>query len=159
MDFNKTLYLLPGALYTEREACMVTTVLGSCVALCLYDRVLMYGAINHFMLPYWSGQGLASPRYGDIAIERMISNMKINGSKQNNLVAKLFGGAAVLEVDHSSMQIGQRNIQIAQEMVATLGIPIVSHNLGGVFGRKIIYDSATGAVFHKFLGENSKKQI
>ena len=62
-------YLYPSALFVKKEGHMVTTVLGSCVAVCLYDKVMGIGGINHYMLPFWNGNELASPKYGNIAIE------------------------------------------------------------------------------------------
>lgn len=157
MDVQNTFYLLPGALFVKREPYMVTTVLGSCVALCLYDKILMYGGINHFMLPYWSGSGLASPKYGDIAIKKLLSEMINIGSNKSNLVAKLFGGASVLDNFESSLQVGKRNIEVAKEMLESMHIPLVSQNLGGNLGRKIIYSTVNGAVYHKFLGSEKSK--
>jgi len=67
---DNTHFLYPAALFASRTPHMVTTILGSCVAICLYDPILKFGGINHYMLPLWNGQGLASPKYGNIAIEK-----------------------------------------------------------------------------------------
>jgi chemotaxis receptor (MCP) glutamine deamidase CheD len=52
------------------------TILGSCVAVCLFDHVYGYGAINHFMLPWWNGQNIPSPKYGDIAVLGLIKSTR-----------------------------------------------------------------------------------
>ena len=69
-------FLYPGAIYISPEPTLITTILGSCVAICLYDPILQIGGMNHYMLPLWNGQGLASPRYGNIAIEKLITNLE-----------------------------------------------------------------------------------
>jgi chemotaxis protein CheD len=92
MDQISTHFLYPSALFASRERHKVSTILGSCVAVCLYDPIAQIGGINHFMLPFWNGQGLASPKYGNIAIERLVEKMISLGCKKNNLKAKVFGG-------------------------------------------------------------------
>ena len=149
-------YLMAGAIFTSKEPYWVTTVLGSCVAVCLYDTINHFGGINHFMLPYWSGQGLSSPRYGDIAISKLINEMESHGSKKNNLIAKLFGGASVLDYNHTSIAIGEKNVNVAKDILKEYNIRIVSESTGGLVGRKIIYKTATGEVYHKFLTNNTK---
>jgi chemotaxis protein CheD len=151
MDELKSHYLYPASLFADKEPHVVTTILGSCVAVCLYDQELKQGGINHYMLPLWNGQGLASPRYGNIAIERLIERMVALGSKKDNLKAKVFGGGEVLETNLDSFHIGQRNIAIAMELLAEHGIPVVAKSVGGKQGRKIEYNTATGEVRHKFI--------
>ncbi|MEJ5315488.1 MAG: chemotaxis protein CheD [Tenuifilum sp.] len=151
MDHLKSHYLYPASLFADKEPHVVTTILGSCVAVCLYDSVLNQGGINHYMLPLWNGQGLASPRYGNIAIERLIERMVSLGSKKENLKAKVFGGGEVLETNLDNFHIGQRNIAIALELLAEHGIPIIAKSVGGNQGRKIEYNTATGEVRHKFI--------
>jgi len=153
---KKQYYLLAGAIFVSKEPFWVTTVLGSCVAICLYDTINHFGGINHFMLPYWSGQGLSSPRYGDIAIIKLINEMESYGSNKNNLIAKLFGGASVLDYNHSSIAIGDKNINVAKDILKENNIKITSENTGGLVGRKIIYKTATGEVYHKFLTNDTK---
>jgi len=151
MSHIKTHYLFPASLFAEKEPYLVTTILGSCVAVCLYDTVLKQGGLNHFMLPLWNGQGLASPRYGNIAIERLIDRMVFLGSKKENLIAKVFGGGEVLQTSHDNFHIGQRNIQIAFELLAEHGIAVVAKSVGGNQGRKIEFNTFTGEVKQKFI--------
>lgn len=144
-------YLYPAALFAEKTPYMVDTVLGSCVAVCLFDQKLKIGGINHFMLPLWNGNGLASPKFGNIATEKLIEKMLKNGSSVKNLVAKVFGGANQM---NSSMDIGARNIEIAKEVLAHHGISIIAENLGGNVGRKLKYHTGTGQVMMKFLNKS-----
>lgn len=105
------------------------------------------------MLPTWNGNDLASPKYGNIAIDKLIEKMRVMGSRIEDLEAKLFGGGELLDVGggKSATQIGERNIQIAKSMLDSYKIPVVAQSLGGKRGRKILYLTDTGEVRHKFL--------
>lgn len=127
---------------------MVTTVLGSCVAVCLYDETAGIGGINHYMLPFWNGNELASPKYGNIAIESLIKKLERLGASKANMVAKVFGGANQL---NHTVGVGNRNIKIAQEMLEELKIKIVAKSVGGEKGRKINFNTSTGEVFMKYV--------
>ncbi len=141
-------YLYPSALFAEKEPYWVDTILGSCVAVCLFDTVKKIGGINHYMLPTWNGNGLASPKFGNIATEKLIEKMIKNGASTKTMIAKVFGGANQMD---SSMNIGDRNIMIAKEVLAAHGIKIMAENTGGSVGRKLRYDTGTGQVMMKFL--------
>lgn len=145
-------FLYPGAIFIKPEPYLITTILGSCVAVCLYDPVLRIGGMNHYMLPLWNGQGLASPRYGNIAIKRLIENMESLGSSKVNIKAKLFGGAEIISTNVSQFMIGERNISIAKDILKEEDIPVVASSVGGKYGRKIIYDSYSGEVRQKYVG-------
>lgn len=145
-------FLYPGAIHISPEPYVITTILGSCIAVCLYDPVLKIGGMNHYMLPLWNGQGLASPRYGNIAIEKLLSNLQSLGSSKNNIKAKIFGGAEIISTNVSQFMIGERNINIAKDLLKEADIPIVAQSVGGKLGRKIIFDSYSGEVRQKYVG-------
>lgn len=138
-------------MFASAQPSEVTTILGSCVAVCLWDRYLGIGGINHYMLPTWNGMELASPKYGNIAIERLTERMLQLGCKKNNLVAKVFGGGEVITVSSSSMHIGERNIMVAEEMLLEQNIPIIGRSTGGKNGRKIIFNTHTGEVLQCYI--------
>lgn len=144
-------FLYPSTMFASAQPAEVTTILGSCVAVCLWDRYLGVGGINHYMLPTWNGMELASPKYGNIAIERLTERMLQLGCKKNNLIAKVFGGGEVITVSSSSMHIGERNIMVAEEMLSELNIPIVGRSTGGKNGRKIIFNTHTGEVLQCYI--------
>ncbi|HSA03967.1 MAG TPA: chemotaxis protein CheD [Tenuifilaceae bacterium] len=151
MEELKQHYLYPAALFADKEPHVVNTILGSCVAVCLYDPKTKRGGINHYMLPLWNGQGLASPKYGNIAIERLIERMIALGSSKADLQAKVFGGGEVIETNIANFQIGDRNIKIALELLGEHKIPIVAKSLGGKLGRKIEFVTHTGEVRQKYI--------
>jgi len=151
MDEVQQHFLYPATLYASKPPAIVGTILGSCVAVCFFDPILKVGAINHFMLPLWNGQGLPSPKYGNIAIEKLLEKMYSMGSQKHNIKAKVFGGGEVIDTNVKQFIIGQRNISVALEMLDDLKIPIVAQSLGGKLGRKIEFNTATGEVKHRFI--------
>jgi chemotaxis protein CheD len=145
-------FLYPSTLFASRQPAEVSTVLGSCISVCLYDQVLNFGGINHYMLPLWQGEGLASAKYGNIAIEKLLEKLLVLGSQRKNLVAKIFGGAGQL-ADSACYNIGKRNITIAEEELGRYHIPIVASNVGGTIGRKILFNTQSGQVYMKFIND------
>jgi len=149
---NKTFFLYPGQLVVFKEPTNIMTILGSCVAVCLWDIKLKIGGMNHYLLPLWKVQGLRTPKFGNVAIEVLIEEMLMNGSSAKNLVAKVFGGAKVLETNENSVfNIGKQNFEIAIDMLQRYNINTVVTNVGGLLGRKIMMKTDTGEVFMKFI--------
>ncbi len=144
-------FLHPSTLWVGKDPNWITTVLGSCVAVCLFDKKRNIAGINHFMLPYWNGDGLESPKYGNVAILQLVQKMLDNGAKKEDLVCKIFGGAEVLGEQYSVFNVGQRNIELAYKMIAELGLSVFSSSTGGKQGRKIHFNTATGEVLQKYL--------
>jgi chemotaxis protein CheD len=145
-------YLNPGQLFVSAKSCAVTTILGSCVAVCLWDPVTKIGGINHFLLPSFSGEGIASPRFGNIAIKELLEQLAQLGSQKHNLLAKMFGGACVLEAFRQRQyHLGTKNIEIAHELLTAESIPLVGHDVGGQRGRKLIFHTDDGAAWVKPL--------
>lgn len=146
-------FLYPSSFFASKEPYVVKTVLGSCVAVCLWDKRLHIGGINHYMLPLWGGNDLASPKYGNIAIDKLIEKMRSMGCRTEDLQAKVFGGGELLDVGGGkpATMIGERNIMIARMMLEEKKIPVVGSSTGGKKGRKILFFTDTGEVRHKFL--------
>ena len=151
MDSKEKYFLHSSQLYVARNESWIVTVLGSCVAVCLYDKQLRIGGMNHFMLPLWNGQGLESPRYGNIAIPKLLELLKKNGSSPDHLVAKVFGGAKILGDENSYFQVGEANVDFVFRSLNELNIPVRASSTGGSKGRKIYFNSVTGEVFQKYV--------
>jgi chemotaxis protein CheD len=139
-------YLYPGTLFVHRQPHRVTTVLGSCVSVCLWNETARLGGINHYLLPLWNGEGLPTPKYGNIAIPKLIEKVQNFSGPGDKLVAKLFGGASMWEKADGLLAIGQRNIELAQELLENYRIPVIASDLAGNQGRKVIFDSGAGTV-------------
>jgi len=141
-------YLLPGDLFATRVPHEITTVLGSCVAVCLWDPVLRAGGMNHFMLPAYAGNGEPSNRYGDIAVRNLVMRMDSLGSRRGSLKAKVYGGGNVLcTPTRAGLDlVGLKNIAMAREVLSTEGVEIVSEKVGQMHGRKLRFNTHTGAL-------------
>ncbi len=124
----------------------VFTILGSCVAVVLWDEGTKIGGANHFLLPNWNNKGIPDVRYGDIAIPELHDKVILAGAVKRRLVAKIYGGASMLNLNQSVFNVGQRNIEIARQKLSELYIPIVEEITGGKLGRKILFSVQTGLV-------------
>lgn len=146
-------FLYPGMIFAEPGESMISTVLGSCVSVCLWDPVLRRGGMNHFLLPFWNGEGLRTPKYGNVAIPMLIEKMLSLGSIKGNIRAKVFGGGNILESTSGLLNVGDRNIALAEESLSESRIVTLSRDTGGVFGRKVMFMTATGEVFVKKIAK------
>ncbi len=154
---TKEYFLFPGNIFVSREPYWVTTILGSCVSVCLWDPVRKIGGINHFLLPFWNNAEPASPKYGDVAMEKLIERLIRDGGKIENLQAKIFGGAAVLQKVNHEKHIGLKNIALAKSLLESNKIPVVASDVGGTLGRRIKFNTNTGIVLVKKI-VNAKKR-
>jgi chemotaxis protein CheD len=145
---RRSIQLFPGQIVVSREPVLVTTILGSCVAVCLFDAEGI-GGVNHFMLPHGAGSGQTSARFGAIACARLVEQVVALGSERRSLVAKIFGGACVLESLRGSggMHLGLRNVEVADAVLAEHGIPVVAREIGGARGRKLVFVTDTGTAW------------
>jgi len=151
MSNQLKMFIYPGKLHASKISYQLNTILGSCVAVCLYDDSKQIGGMNHYMLPLWNGEGLASPKYGNVAIERLISKMMKLGCNRQNIKAKIFGGASVISVNNDLYNIGQRNIQLAEDILEKEGIKIIASSVGGFQGRKILMDTSNFQIRQKYI--------
>ena len=143
-DGAKVVYLHAGHLYIAPERVRITTILGSCVAICMWDPGAGVGGMNHYMLPDDLGADTATPRYANYAIRTLIDSLQMLGARRARLQAKLYGGASVLSSLHAGRHLGQKNIDVGRERLAEASIPIVHEDAGSIHGRKVIFDTATG---------------
>lgn len=149
---RRAAYLHPGHLVAAREAHSLTTILGSCVAVCLWDPGLRVGGMNHFMLPTARDRAQTGTRFGDHAIRELIDRLGELGSPARALKAKVFGGACVMEAFRGGAQhLGAQNAELALREVRAAGIEIVAQDLGGSRGRKLIFHTDDGAALVRHL--------
>ncbi|TBW37607.1 chemotaxis protein CheD [Siculibacillus lacustris] len=139
-------FLLPGMMHCNRRRAEVSTVLGSCVAVCLTDRCRGISGINHFVLPTCDGDG-TSLRYGDVSIARLVASMKRLCGTLETVEAKVFGGAEILApLASPGIGVGARNVALALERLDQLGLPVVARRTGDVHGLLIRLHTDTGEV-------------
>jgi len=153
--------VLPGEFYVTDRDMLITTVLGSCVAACIRDRVTGIGGMNHFMLPSGGGESdspvSTSMRYGSYAMEMLINRILKAGGKRENLECKVFGGGSVLK-GMTTMNVGDRNAAFVREYLKNEGIRIVAEDLNATYPRKIVYFPKTGRALMKKLGSDASDQ-
>jgi chemotaxis protein CheD len=138
-------YLHPGQIYAASHAALVTTILGSCVAVCLWDPVARVGGMNHFLLPHGKG-----PRYGNDAMEQLIAQMTDRGAFVARMVAKVFGGACVIAgFTGARKAIGTQNTEAALRFLAAHEIPVRAEQTGGSRGRKLLFHTGSGQAYVK----------
>ena len=118
-------YLQPGQLYASAQPSAVTTVLGSCVAVCLWDPIEAVGGMNHYLLPFFAGAGQGSPRFGNFAMTELVDRLVALGASKGRLQAKVFGGACVLEAFQARQgHLGEKNAAVAFKLLEELAIPV-----------------------------------
>lgn len=128
----------------------IATLLGSCVAVCLFEPKLRFGGLNHFMLPIRtraSDSEYDSLLRGDYAMEVLVNAMLGKGAQKQRMIAKAFGGGNVVSSLRKS--IGDGNINFTRSWLEREGIALVSSDFGGPWARKVIFEPATGDAYCK----------
>lgn len=141
--------VLPGEYFVSDESLLIMTVLGSCIAACLWDSRAQIGGMNHFMLPEGELSD-ASGRYGSYAMELLINEMLKRGARRETMQAKIFGGAQVMH-KFASMNVGERNTSFVLAYLHTERIPIVSEDVLDIYPRKVVFFPVTGKAMVKRL--------
>ncbi len=153
---------------TRRQDLMISTLLGSCVAACLYDPVAHVMGMNHFLLANHRYSRdvpvLASEagRYGVNAMELLINNMLKAGAQRHNLKAKVFGGGNVLpgiSREDSFFAIGDVNSRFVQEFLHTENIPVLAKSLGGINGRVIYFTGNDYSVYVREIARSKTLEV
>ena len=174
--------LLPGDFFACKGEQILITVLGSCIAVCLYETELKIGGMNHFILPQAASDELSNKkvnnneallftyqhskaaRYGNTAMELLINEIIKLGGHRKNLIAKLFGGSSMNNtanntLRNSSINIGQKNIDFIYDYLAIENIPVVSKDLGGYQARKVYFVATKNEVYVKTINNHDNKTI
>lgn len=147
---RQRVYLLPGQLHVSAEPCRITTILGSCVSVCLFDATRLSGGMNHFLLPISRGSETDSLRFADNATIVLLEKLMAMGCRLENITAKIFGGAALFQTKKQySESLGAKNVAAAEQLLKNAGIPIIARETGGDYGRKVIFDTEEGAVWSR----------
>ena len=136
--------LLPGQLFVARMPVPITTILGSCIAVCLWDPMRGVGGMNHFMLPFAATGDAASPRYGNVAMEQLVAEVCSAGGRLPFLRARVYGGACMFAPMQSAEHLGIKNAGVAINFLRRKAIDIVEVETGGNRGRKLAFESSEG---------------
>lgn len=139
---NRFITLTQGDFHASRDPVVLSTILGSCVAVCLYDPAAGVGGMNHFLLPDGGDSHDArSERYGVNAMEQLINALLRLGARRAGLVAKAFGGA---NMSPRLAPIGDANSSFTRKFLATEGIACLAESLGGSNARRVMFWPQSG---------------
>lgn len=148
--------IVAGEFFATRDDVLIETVLGSCIAVCLLDEGRGVTGMNHFMLPANRAVEPAADdragRYGTHAMELLINEMMHQGADRMAFKAKVFGGGNVTRMREGAMRVGDWNTRFALEFLEREGIPVISQDVGGDTGRRIILFARGGNVKLRRLG-------
>ncbi|WP_460030338.1 chemotaxis protein CheD [Megalodesulfovibrio paquesii] len=142
-----------------RSPTLISTVLGSCVAITMFDPVSQIGGMAHAFLPTradYPNDREAPCKFVDDAVERLLSHLAKGGAELDCVEVKLFGGGEIMNRDagpqaRSTIQIGARNVAMARKLVARHGLTLAAQDVGGKQGRKLLFLSHTGGAWVKKL--------
>lgn len=149
--------VLPGEYYVSSEDILITTVLGSCIAACIWDGKVHAGGMNHFMLP--DGDGLDGlGRYGSYAMELLINGLIKKGARRESMQAKVFGGAQVM-AGFTTLNVGERNTRFVLDYLATERIPVVSQDVLDIHPRKVCFFPVSGKALVKRLAHSHPETL
>lgn len=165
---RKRIILEPGEYHVTNKNVILSTLLGSCVSVCLYDPVRRVIGMNHFLLSnrrYAKHMPVCiseAGRYGIHSMELLINEMVMLGAKRANLKAKAFGGGNVLnyEATHDNFFcVGDVNSRFIREFLELEKIPLVTSDLGGERGRVIYFSSGDYSVYVRKIQQTSSTQV
>ena len=143
-------YLHAGQIAVASQPTAITTVLGSCVAVCLHDPHTRVGGMNHFLLPHHVERE-RSPRFGSCAVPALIDAVVRAGASRGALVAKVFGGSSVLGALRTARNLGDENVQLALRLLEEARIPVLDRDVGGTRGRKVVLLADEGTAWVRQL--------
>lgn len=163
--FNREMIVIhPGEFHASNHSTIISTVLGSCISVCLIDQVHKVGGMNHFMLPgrvehrsFYNDD--ASGKYGMFAMDLLIGSIQKVGGSRRYLVAKVFGGGSVINFRSTDGNVPKQNIDFARDFLKVEGIKVISNNVGGIFGRKILFFPDTGRVLMKKIEISGREDL
>jgi chemotaxis protein CheD len=139
---ERLVHVIQGEYGVSDDPCVVfTTILGSCVATCMWDLDSGVGGMNHFLLPGEREGAGELMRYGVNAMELLINGLLQKGAVRSRLQAKLFGGAHVIQ---NLSDVGAQNGEFAKRFLNAEGIACVASSLGGERARRVRFWPTSG---------------
>jgi chemotaxis protein CheD len=151
---DKKIHIVQGEQHVDDDPrIMLTTILGSCIAACIWDHAAGLGGMNHFLLPGNDARNKQKPggdamRFGVHAMELLVNGLLRQGASRGRLQAKLFGGAKMIK---GLTDIGELNASFAERFLRAEGIAFVGGSLRGEQGRRIQFWPVTGRARQVFL--------
>ncbi|MDC0684860.1 chemotaxis protein CheD [Sorangium atrum] len=139
-------YLTPGNIFASDEPTIITTIVGSCVSICLWEPALGVGGMNHYVLPSCPNLGLALGRFGDTAFQQLVDRLAAFGATPRSLQARIVGGACMISAFRErDSHLGHQNVAVGLMMLRAAGIRVIHQDTGGSQGRKLIFRTDDGS--------------
>lgn len=166
-------YLKPGEMFMMEKPALISTVLGSCIAVTLYNKRLGFAGICHALLPHCKRKNYRNKiedllddechkcseafKYADCSVSMMAEAFFRFGITPEETEVRLFGGATMMsnpKQSEGNTAVGHQNVTIARKVIADCRLVLASFDVGGTVGRKIIFNTKTGEVLHQYLKNN-----
>jgi chemotaxis protein CheD len=145
-------YLIPGKLFAAAQPFAITTILGSGVALCLWDSAREIGGANHFMLAHGPEDTENACRYGNVANSMLLRRMLDLGAETRTLEAKIFGGSLPnVSFGNDKAHMGELNVKAVIDFLQKNGIRLAQKEVGGTRGRKLVFYTDDGRAWSEQL--------
>lgn len=145
---SKNHFLYPGQLLVVRPGEKISTILGSCAAICLWDRRRKIGGMNHYLLPEGPENSPSPYRYGNHANAALLHQLLSAGCQLRDLEGKIFGGSSTLSADPTK-SLGAQNVRLAEQFLQSSRIPLVLTDVSGKWGRRLTFNTEDGTTLIK----------
>lgn len=122
---------------------LVTSGLGSCVAVAVYDEEQSLGGLLHAMLPEAPATADKPAKYVDTGLDAMLAALESEGAQRDSLSAKLVGGSSMLDISVGDA-VGERNVEAAISELEAAAVPTAATETGGSIGRSVSFAPASG---------------
>jgi chemotaxis protein CheD len=145
----KEIMLMPGELFFGKDVPCLRTLLGSCVAVTLWNRKLGIGGMCHFLLPSRTRPHNAprDGKYGDEAIGMLVDAIKRTGSHPRDYEAHLYGGADTMpDLERAMRYVGERNIEMGWKLIDEYGFQLMGVDVGENIPRVVRMNLINGPV-------------
>jgi chemotaxis protein CheD len=140
IDSYQHKYLYAGDIFVTKRPTIVSTVLGSCVSICLWDKYSGVAGINHYVGSIKNAKNSASFKYAEPSSKHLLKRMLVLGAKRESIRAMVFGGGKVIDLIYD---IGQDNIAHAKDFLLAEGIKVMNWDVGGDHGRNLQFNTHT----------------
>ncbi len=151
--------IIIGEVYSSADPVWITTLLGSCVAVCLFDDVAKVGGMNHFMLPAPSDKSVTSASYGVHSMEMLINSVMNSGGDRRRLKAKVFGGGKVIQSSSGNARIGSNNVDFALQFLDMENIPVLASFTEQDSGMHVRFHTHTNKVNVRMLDRKAAAEV
>jgi chemotaxis protein CheD len=144
---------MPGDIVVTSDTMVLSTILGSCVSVCLFDPTKRISGMNHYLLPVNAHNDRELLKYGDRSLDLMFHKMIIQGAEIQNIMASVLGGSSMFLNSGHNFNIGDQNIEIALDFLKQRNINIKLLETGGNSGRRIAFHTDSGRIIIRRTGE------